>query len=48
MVFDTDEATVYQIRPQYRNEEVRELVPVDYAGTLVTDRGASYEANRQK
>jgi len=44
MVFDTDEATVYQIRPQHRNEEVRELVPGDYAGTLVTDRGASYEA----
>jgi transposase len=44
MVFDTDEATVYQIRPQHRNEEVRELVPGDYAGTLVTDRGPSYEA----
>jgi transposase len=44
MVFDTDESTVYQIRPQHRNEEVRELVPCDYAGTLVTDRGPSYEA----
>ena len=44
MVFDTDQATVYQIRPQHRNEEVRELVPSDYAGTLVTDRGVSYEA----
>jgi len=42
MVFDTDQATVYQIRPQHRNEEVRELVPGDYVGTLVTDRGASY------
>ena len=44
MVFDTDRETVYQVRPQHRNEEVRELVPADFAGTLVTDRGASYEA----
>jgi hypothetical protein len=44
MVFDTDQATVYQIRPQHRNQEVRELVPGDYLGTLVTDRGPSYEA----
>jgi transposase len=29
MVFDTDEATVYQIRAQHRNQEVRELVPGD-------------------
>jgi hypothetical protein len=44
MVFDTDSATVYQVRAQHRNEEVRELVPADYPGTLVTDRGMSYEA----
>ena len=44
MVFDTNQETVYQIRPQHRNEEVRELVPADFAGTLVTDRGVSYEA----
>jgi transposase len=44
MVFDTDQATVYQIRPQHRNQEVRELVPGDYPGTLVSDRGASYKA----
>jgi transposase len=44
MVFETDRATVYQIRAQHRNEEVRELVPSDYPGTLVTDRGKSYEA----
>jgi len=44
MVFDTDQATVYQIRAQHRNQEVRELVPSDYPGTLVTDRGRSYEA----
>ena len=44
MVFDTNRETVYQVRPQHRNEEVRELVPADYTGTLVTDRGVSYEA----
>ena len=29
----------------HRNQEVRELVPGDYPGTLVTDRGPSYEAD---
>jgi transposase len=44
MAFDTDQATVFQIRPQHRNEEVRELIPASYAGVMVTDRGPSYEA----
>jgi hypothetical protein len=44
MAFDTDQQTVYQIRPQHGNEQVRELIPGDYAGTLVTDRFSSYEA----
>src|SRR5438876_9240600 len=44
MVFDTDQATVFQIRNQHRNEEVREIIPSDYAGVMVTDRGKSYEA----
>ena len=44
MTFDTDQATVYQIRSQHRNEEVRELIPADYAGVMVNDRGRSYEA----
>lgn len=44
MVFDTDQATIYQIRPRHRNEEVRELIPSDYGGTMVTDRGKSYDA----
>ena len=42
--FDTDEATVFQIRPQHRNQEVRELVPSDYDGIMGTDRGPSYDA----
>ena len=44
MVFDTDESTVFQIRDRHRNEEVRELIPADYAGVMVTDRGKSYDA----
>jgi hypothetical protein len=30
MVFETDTATVDQIRPRHRNEEVRERIPADY------------------
>lgn len=44
MAFDTVEATVYQIRSQHRNEEVREVVPADYLGVMGTDRGRSYDA----
>src|SRR5450432_3296944 len=44
MTFDTDQATVFQIRGRHRNEEVRELIPADYAGVMVTDRGKSYDA----
>jgi hypothetical protein len=44
MTFETDEATVYQVRPRHRNEEVREVVPSDYRGVMVTDRGRSYDA----
>jgi len=44
MAFETDQATVYQVRPQHRNDEVREVVPADYQGVLVSDRGRSYDA----
>ena len=44
MTFETDTTTVYQIRSQHRNEEVREVIPTDYPGVLVTDRGTSYDA----
>jgi hypothetical protein len=44
MTFDTDQATVFQIRRRHRNEEVREVIPADYAGVMVTDRGKSYDA----
>ena len=36
--------TVYQIRRRHGNEQVREVIPGDYAGVLVTDRFSSYEA----
>jgi transposase len=45
MAFETATATVYQIRARHRNAEVREVVPAEYAGVLVTDRGRSYDAS---
>ena len=44
MGFDSEHTTVYQIRPQHRHEEVLEVVPAEYAGVLVNDRGKSYDA----
>lgn len=44
MVFRSLRTTVYQIRERHRNEEVREVIPADYAGVLCTDRGRSYDA----
>jgi hypothetical protein len=44
MVFETAAATVYQIRSRHRHQEVQEVIPADYPGTMVTDRGRSYDA----
>jgi hypothetical protein len=44
MGFDSDQAAVYQIRTQHRNEEVQEIIPADFGGVLITDRGVSYDA----
>jgi hypothetical protein len=44
MAFDTDEVTVYQVRAQHRHEEVQEVIPADYEGVRVTDRGRRYDA----
>ena len=46
MVFESETATVYQIRRRHRNEEVREVIPAAYAGVLCTDRGKSYDAQQ--
>jgi transposase len=45
MAFDTAEATVYQVRPRHRHQEVPEVVLADYSGVMLTDRGRSYEAH---
>ena len=45
MVFTTEQGdTLYQIRSRHRNEEVREVLPSDWQGTMVTERGRSYDA----
>ena len=50
MTFTTEPAqdptTVYQIRERHRNEEVREVLPQDWDGVMVTDRGKSYDAKQ--
>jgi hypothetical protein len=43
MAFDTDQATVYQVRPRHRHQEGQEVVPRNYQGVMGTDRGRSYE-----
>jgi hypothetical protein len=48
MAFDTDQTTVYQVRPRHRHQEVQEVIPADYLGVMVTDRGRSYEAHSFK
>jgi len=44
MAFVNPSLSVYQIRPRHRNEEVRELIPADFCGIMVCDRGKSYDA----
>jgi transposase len=44
MAFVNPALSVYQIRPRHRNEEVRELVPADFGGVMICDRGRSYDA----
>lgn len=45
MAFVNSSLSVYQVRPRHRNEEVRELVPADFAGVMICDRGKSYDAD---
>lgn len=44
MAFVNQWLSVYQVRSRHRNEEVRELIPADFAGVVVCDRGRSYDA----
>ncbi len=44
MGFFSPMTSLFQIRARHRNEEVREVIPGDFRGTLSTDRGVSYDA----
>jgi hypothetical protein len=44
MAFESDAATVYQVRPRHRHEAVQEVIPTDDEGVMVTDRGRSDDA----
>lgn len=44
MAFVNPWLSVYQIRPRHRNEEVRELIPAEFGGVMICDRGKSYDA----
>src|SRR3954466_10328928 len=43
MIFETDTATVFQVRAQHRNEEVREVIGDDVNGGGKVQRGAAAE-----
>jgi hypothetical protein len=43
MAFATGQASVYQVRPRHRHQEVQEVIPRNYQGVMGTDRGRSYE-----
>jgi len=46
IIYATDEATLYDIREHYRNDEIREVFPEDYKGTLVGDGAKAFDANK--
>lgn len=46
MVYANSEATVYDIREHYRNDEIREVFPEDYKGTLVGDGAKAFDAEK--
>ena len=45
MGFVSADTVVYQIRYRHRSDEVLEIIPSDFAGVMVTDRGKSYDAD---
>jgi hypothetical protein len=46
IVYTNDKATVYDIREHYRNDEIREVYPDDYKGTLVGDGAKAFDAKK--
>lgn len=45
IVYANGDATVYDIQEHYRNDEIREVFPEDYKGTLVGDGAKAFDAN---
>jgi transposase len=48
MAFVSPTLSVYQVRSQHRNEEVRELLPADFAGVMNCDRGRAYDSEEMR
>jgi hypothetical protein len=48
MAFVNQALPVYQVRPRHRNEEIRELIPADFQGEMICDRGPSYDAREME
>jgi len=46
IVYANEKATVYDIREHYRNDEIREVFPDDYKGTLVGDGAKAFDADK--
>lgn len=46
IVYANGDATVYDIQKHYRNDEIREVFPDDYKGTLVGDGAKAFDANK--
>lgn len=44
-VYANGDSTVYDIKEHYRNDEIREVFPSDYEGTLVGDGAKAFDAN---
>ena len=45
MAFETDAATVSQVRPRHRHEAVQEVIPADDIGVMTTERGRRDDAH---
>lgn len=46
MVYTNEKSTVYDIQKNYRNEEIRDVFPSDYEGTLVGDGAKVFNAKK--
>jgi hypothetical protein len=46
IVYANGDATIYDIQEHYRNDEIREVFPDDYKGTLVGDGAKAFDAKK--